>query len=138
MTWAMAADFEFELPGPDWVEESIQSFSAEDASISQVVARTALPEEGVGPVLEFWKNKVIEAGEDHDVLGEDDIAVGEALGREVKLVVRTQGNAQYCRLIVVEYYELAVIFSLFGPARSLAEIDERADALIAKTEFRRQ
>lgn len=134
--WATAADFEFELPGDGWVEESMQSFAAQDARISQFVTRTALPEEGVAPVLGLWRAKMTDDADEQEVVGEGPTNIGDAHGQEVRLLVRQQGAAHYCRLISVEYYELALTFCWVGPANETRHIDEHAEECIRSTRFR--
>jgi hypothetical protein len=135
MTWVETPEFEFELPGDGWENQSVQSFLADDESMSYHLSRTKLPEGGVQTVLGVWRDEMVSEADDWNVVSDGEVEIGAQVGLETRVVARAQGQAQYFRVLTVPYYEIALTFCWSGMAASMADIDRTADAVFAGVKF---
>jgi len=135
VTWAETPEFEFELPGDGWENQSVQSFLTEDERMAYLISRSRLPEGGAQSVADEWRDELMSDADDWNLVSEREVEVGALLGLEQRIVARAEGQAQYFRLMTVPYYEIALLFCWSGAAGAMADIDRTADACVAGVQF---
>lgn len=130
-------EFRFDLPGEEWRETTIQTYSPKDNDASVfTLTRSARAPEGFddiwGALRDFPKRPDVEL----EVLGSGPSKVGALDGWDTGLVARTHRRAEYVRYVRVGYYDQDLHFCWAGPAADRAAIDERAERAMETVRFR--
>jgi hypothetical protein len=131
------SDFEFELPGDDWVEETANLYHlAGDTRSVLIINRDVIPEGG------FNTERILAAlpkvQYDEYIFEEQrDCEFGGFHAHEGKFLARKGATADYHRLFSIAYYKRQFTLHWSGPNESRREIDSNAEQMLESLRLRR-
>lgn len=134
MTWFSTKAFQFDLPGDGWDELTIQSFhSQEDEHAAFAISRQKASEDV--DLVESVKNTPAPYLE-REIVRHEPRQVGALDAEDLAVIGRASTHADYHRMVVVRYYDLALSFQWSGAAANRDAVDARVEQALETVRFR--
>jgi hypothetical protein len=135
-TSIVSQDFEFELPGEDWVDHSFHALVLPDGKLSCFVSRD--PGDDLDAVLGHRARHITDGASDVRIEGVREGRLGPRESREIAVVAYEERLWVYYRLSSAFCDGGVLTIGVYGPDANREGIDRAMDGIAADILFRRR
>jgi hypothetical protein len=134
-TFVVSQDFEFELPGEDWIDHSFHALVLPEGKLSCFVSRDL--GDDLGETLAERARYITDGASDVRSEGFRDGWLGSLESREARIVAREDHMWIYYRLISAFHGAGIITIGVYGPDAHRQDVDQAMDDIAADIVFRR-
>jgi hypothetical protein len=134
VSWFSTKAFHFELPGESWEEMTTHVFQpqAQDRTTFAINRQKGSADLDLAATMRETPSPYLE----REIVRSEHRHVGSLDAQDVSVIGRSRESADYHRVVLVSYYDVALSFQWAGPASARDAIDATVERSLETLRFR--